>query len=184
MKIALKFLLYGCILAFSCSVSANYTLQDVIDAEPRLANHTHSLLVSPLSGQIIQIRGQWYQIRLFSFELQPNLLPKYQAVTFIQFLQKYNLLMTTPKTSPEGLTPTDYFIAPRDFMDKGVYFLLSLRRIDDPKLIEEKAQSSTKKNRHKPKKLKLKGLASSTVTVHTHFHESGFIYPGSPLSRG
>lgn len=112
-----------------------YTLKDVIDASPQIAQWTPSLLSAPFSGTSIKVNGKLYELRLFTFEQKG--IAQTGRPTFKAFITEWQQLATPPKQRSEALTPTDYFTATPEMVKKGYFFLLSLREVTEPKLIDQ-----------------------------------------------
>jgi hypothetical protein len=112
-----------------------YTLKEVIDASPQLAQTTPSLLMAPCAGTPIQLNGKTYELRLVTFE--QNGVSHAKAPTFKDFVTKWDQLSATPLQRSEALIPTDYFTATPEMKEKGFFYLVSLREVTDPQLVTQ-----------------------------------------------
>jgi hypothetical protein len=130
----MKYLLIIVAVIFSFGAQA-YTLKDVIDASPQLAQATPSLLTAACTGTPVSLNGKTYELRLVTFEQKG--VNHANGPTFKEFVTEWNQLSTTPQQRDEALTPTDYFVATPEMKDKGFFYLVSLREVTDPKLIKQ-----------------------------------------------
>lgn len=107
-----------------------YTLNDVILADRRIANQKPSILIAPITGSFIQIKGERYQIRAFSFEIRstdPNLDKK---ITFKAFIENNKLLDSRPRLLSES-SEIHFFGSKPELIKQGIYYFVSLRKIRD-----------------------------------------------------
>lgn len=125
-----------------------YTLKDFINADPEIANYKSSRLISPMTGHLIQIKGSWYQIRTFGFEIQPGNPTLSQDITFKEFIEKNDLLNSMARPSPSQIFDFDFFLSTPELVEKGAYYSISLRKITDETLIKKKLAEQSKKNKN------------------------------------
>jgi hypothetical protein len=126
----INFLLIFC---FAFTAVASYTLQDVLAAHKGIAEHQPSLFIAPVTGELIKIKEDTYQVRLFSYEIDEGistpLTKEFKNKTFEALVKENDLLLSSPKPGPEAINPVDYFSASPEMKKRGVNFLLSLRKI-------------------------------------------------------
>jgi len=136
MKIVRFVALWGFIVLIAGQgVEASYTLQDVINANEAVANFTPSHLSAPVGGKPIIIQGRTYELRFFIFEQKG--VPQADLPKFRDFITEWQQLSLTPKQRPEALVPTDYFTSTPEMKEKGYYFLLALREVTSPQLLNQ-----------------------------------------------
>jgi hypothetical protein len=118
--------------------ATSYTLEDVIKASEEVAKQTPSQLAADLLDKSISIQGDTYELRLFTFEQKDP--PQAQTPTFRDFITQWDCLFEKPQQRAESFIPTDYFTATPAMQKEGYTFLLSLRKVTDPGLLEKLAQ--------------------------------------------
>jgi len=120
-------------LTFSCPLIANYSLEDVIQADETrgITNQVPSLLISEMTGKFLDIKGKHYQIRLFTFETKPIEDPEKKKLTFGEVIKKYNQLSVSPQQAPQVFYPVEFFMSNPQMEKDGVYYLLSLREMNN-----------------------------------------------------
>lgn len=132
MKIYKLFIIsLGLNLIFSCLSLANYSLEDVIQADGTggIKNQAPSLLISDMTGKFLDIKGKHYQVRQFTFETKPIEDPEKKKLTFGEVIKKYNQLPTSPQQAPRVFYPVEFFMSNPQMEKDGIYYLLSLREM-------------------------------------------------------
>jgi hypothetical protein len=135
MKRFVNFFCISFLLIFGClfGAKASYTLQDVLMADKGISDHRPSILIAPVTGKLIKIKKDTYQVRLFSYEIEESLLTApskdLKNKTFETLVNENDLLSSPPKPGPEAVNPVDYFSASPEMKKNGVNFFLSLRKI-------------------------------------------------------
>ena len=118
-----EFLLLSLFFIYHSTANGTFTLADVIAATEGIANQKPSRRIAPITGGVIEINKDQYQVRFFAFQFRAKDHQNIEDVraklpSFSEFAKENNLLNKGPEHSkatipPEhprqSLYPTDSF---------------------------------------------------------------------------
>ena len=129
--ISYKFIYFIAVLLFSPVCLASLTLQDVLNANPEIADFTPSEFAFHVSEDqsVRTIKGEKWELRYFTFTDGKKQLADMPFKTLISQKKLQDMKIKSMPVNPYLMI--GMFAQPEALSKDGIYFTLSLRKIDE-----------------------------------------------------